>query len=123
MDISSLYTEFNEALQQEIKYIQDPQRGGDSKFILRNGQLMGNYGNKFIYEFITEVPIELDDDTPINIRYASESIGGSIVNISGLRVQVGPSEDIGSKIAEIVITANASFLLGVCLSNAKSDNF
>jgi len=111
MDTSSLYTEFNGALQQEIKYIQDPQRGGDSKFVLRNGQLMGNYGDKFIYEFITEVPIELDDDTPINIRYANESISGSIVNVSGLRVLVGLSEDIGSKIPEIVLTANASFLL------------
>ena len=72
---------------------------------------MGNYGDKFIYEFITEVPIELDDDTPINIRYANESISGSIVNVSGLRILVGLSKDIGSKVTEIVITANASFLL------------
>lgn len=111
MDVSSIYTEFDEALQQEIDYIQDPERGGDSKFILRNGQLVGNYGDKFIYEFFTEVPIELDDDTPINIRHANESISGSIVNVSGLRTLIGLSQDIGSKVTEIVITANASFLL------------
>jgi superfamily I DNA and/or RNA helicase/ssDNA-binding Zn-finger/Zn-ribbon topoisomerase 1 len=109
MDPSSLYSEFNEALQQEIDYIQHT--GGDSKFILRNGQLVDNYGGKFIYEFITEVPIELDDDAPINIKYANESISGSIVNVNGLKVLVGLNEDIGSNIPEIVITANASFLL------------
>ncbi len=109
MDTSSLYSEFNEALQQEIDYIQ--QSGGDSKFVLRNGHLVDNYEGKFIYEFITEVPIELDDDAPINIKYANESISGSIVNVNGLRVLVGLNEDIGSNIPEIVITANASFIL------------
>jgi len=83
-----------EALQQEIKYIQDPERGDGSKFVLRNGQLIDNYGGKFIYEFITDVPIELEDDTPINIRYAGESTSGSIVNVNGLRVLVGLNEDI-----------------------------
>lgn len=36
MDPPSLYKEFNEALQQEMEYIQ--QSGGDSKSILRNGK-------------------------------------------------------------------------------------
>jgi len=109
MDTSSLYREFNEALQQEIKYIQES--GGDSKFVLRNGQLVDSYGGRFIYEFVTDVPIELDDDTPVNIKFGNESINGSVINVNGLRVLVGLSEDMNSKIPEIVITANASFLL------------
>ena len=117
MDTSSLYREFTEALQQEIKYIQES--GGDSKFVLRNGQLADNYGGKFIYEFITDVPIELDDDTPVDIRCAGESITGSIINVNGLRVLLGLSKDIGGKIPEIVITANASFLLELLQERIK----
>jgi len=117
MDTASLYREFNEALQQEIKYIRES--GGDSKFVLRNGQLVDSYGGRFIYEFITDVPIELEDDTPINIRYGSESISGGIINVTGLKVLVGVSEDMGSKVPEIVITANASFLLELLQERIK----
>ncbi|HPP65015.1 MAG TPA: AAA domain-containing protein [Candidatus Paceibacterota bacterium] len=109
MDISSLLKEFNEALGQEIEYIKNT--GGDAKFILRNGQLVDNYGGKFIYEFITDTPIELNDDTPINIRHGGESISGNIITINGLKVLLGLNEDIGSQIPEITITANAYFLL------------
>ena len=42
MKTSSLFNEFNTALQQEIDYIKD--RGGDARFTLRNGQLVDNYG-------------------------------------------------------------------------------
>ena len=109
MDKSSLLKEFNEALGQEIEYIKNT--GGDAKFILRNGQLVDSYGGKFIYEFITDVPIELDDDTHINIRYGGESISGSIITINGLKVLLSLNGDIGSKIPEITITASAYFLL------------
>lgn len=109
MDKSSLFKEFNEGLNQEIEYIKES--GGDAKFILRNGQLVDNYGGKFVYEFITDVPIELDDDTPINIRYGSESISGGIITVNGLKVLLGLNEDIGTKIPEITITASAYFLL------------
>lgn len=111
MDISSLLKEFNEALGQEIKHIKNV--GGDVKFILRNGQLVNSEGGKFIYEFITDVPIELDYDTPINIKYADKSIGGSIISVNGLKVLLGLNEDIGSKIPEITIMASAYFLLEV----------
>jgi superfamily I DNA and/or RNA helicase len=117
MDASSLCKEFNEALQQEMKYIQES--GGDSKFVLRNGQLVDTYGGRFIYEFITDVPIELDDDTPVNIKYGNESINGSIINVNGLRLLIGLSGDMGSKIPEIVITANASFLLELLQERIK----
>jgi len=109
MDTSILLKEFKTALQQEINYIKD--KGGDAKFVLRNGQLVDNYGGKFIYEFITETPIELDDDTPINIRYGNELVSGSIISINGLKVLLGLNEDIGGKIPEIMITASAYFLL------------
>jgi ssDNA-binding Zn-finger/Zn-ribbon topoisomerase 1 len=109
MNKSSLLEEFRTALQEEIDYIKE--KGGDSKFVLRNGQLVDSYGGKFIYEFITETPIELDEDTPINIKYGTESVSGSIININGLKVLLGLNKDIGSKVTEITITASAYFLL------------
>lgn len=109
MDISSLLKEFSLALEQEIEYIKNT--GGDAKFILRNGQLVDNYGGKFIYKFTTDTPIELDDDAPVNIIYSGESISGSIITINGLRVLLGLNTDIGNKIPEITITASAYFLL------------
>lgn len=109
MDKFSLLKEFNLALEQEIKYIKHT--GGDAKFILRNGQLVNSDGGRFFYEFITDVPIELDDNTPINIKYGGESIMGSIITINGLKVSLGLNEDIGSKIPEITITASTYYLL------------
>ncbi len=109
IDRSSLLEEFSLALKQEIEYIK--RTGGDTKFILRNGQLIDSYGGKFIYEFVTDTPIELDDDTPVNIRYGGESISGSIITVNGLRVLLGLDKNIGSKIPEIIIIASAYFLL------------
>ena len=109
MDTFSLCREFNEALQEEVRYIQES--GGESKFLLRDGRLVDNYGGRFIYEFVTEAPIELEDDTPINIKYAGQSISGSIIAVNGPKVLVGLDQDVGSRIPEIMITTNASFLL------------
>lgn len=96
MDQSTLFKEFKIALEQEIKYIKET--GGDAKFILRDGQLVDTDGGKFIYEFVTDTPIELENDTPINIRYGNESITGSIIAVNGLRVLLGLNKNIGSKI-------------------------
>jgi len=109
MDTSSLCSEFNEALQEEVKYIQ--KSGGDSRFLLRDGHLVENYGGKFIYEFMADAPIELEDDTPIDIKYAGQSISGSLVTVNGLKILIGLSQDIGDRIPEITITTKASFLL------------
>jgi len=121
MDKFSLLKEFDEALGQEIEYIKTT--GGDAKFILRNGQLVYNDGGKFIYEFVTDTPIELDDDTPINIKYGNESVSGSIITINGLKVLLSLDKDVGRKVPEIVITASAYFLLEILqemISNINS---
>jgi broad-specificity NMP kinase/DNA-directed RNA polymerase subunit RPC12/RpoP len=111
MDKSSLLQEFKEALAQEIEHIK--KTGGDSKFILRDGSLVNDYGGKFIYEFITDVPIEIDDDTPVNIKYGDKSINGSIISINGLKVLVNLDENIGNKIPEIIIIVSPYYLLEI----------
>ena len=109
MDQSTLFKEFKTALGEEIKYIKET--GGDARFILRDGQLVDTDGGNFIYEFVTDTPIELDNDTPINIRYGSESITGSIIAVNGLKVLLGLNENLGNKIPEVVIIASPYFLL------------
>lgn len=109
MDKSILFKEFKTALTEEIKYIKET--GGDARFILRDGQLVDNDGGNFIYEFITDTPLELGDDTPINIKHGEQSVTGSIVAVNGLKVLLGLNEDIGSRITEMVITASPYFLL------------
>jgi hypothetical protein len=111
MDKSSLLQEFKEALAQEIEHIK--KTGGDSKFILRDGSLVNDYGRKFIYEFITDVPIEIDDDTPVNIKYGDKSINGSIISVNGLKVLVNLDENIGNKVSEIIIIVSPYYLLEI----------
>jgi len=117
MSPNELYKEFMEALQHEIEYIKET--GGDVRFILRNGILVENQGEMFIYEFITDEPIELDDDIPIIIRYGNETTNGNIVSINGLKVLLGLSKNIGHKIPEIILTASAYFLLEILQQRLK----
>lgn len=109
MDVTSLLKEFNQAIGEEINYIKES--GGDKKIILHNGQLVNNSGGKFIYEFVTDSPLELEDDTPVSIRYGGESINGGIVAVNGLNVLIGLNNNLGEKIPEVTLSINAYFLL------------
>jgi superfamily I DNA and/or RNA helicase len=111
MKIDKLLQEFDTALNQEIEHIK--KTGGNARFRLRDGKLIDSHKDKFIYEFITETPLDFEDNTPINIKYGNDSVRGSIISINGLRVLLGLSENIGSKIPEIEIIASAYFLLEI----------
>lgn len=113
MDTTSLLKEFNQAVNEEIAYIKES--GGDKKITLRNGQLVNSIGGKFIYEFITDSPLELEDDTPVSIRYGGESINGGIVSVKGLNVLISLNNDLGSKMPEVTLSVNACFLLELLL--------
>ncbi len=106
-----LIDSFQGALEEEIDYIKE--KGGENKFVCRNGELIEEHGGKFIYEFVSNSPINIEDDTPISIRYGNENIMGSIVSIDGLRVFIALNESIGQRVTEIRITVNPYFLLEI----------
>jgi superfamily I DNA and/or RNA helicase len=107
----TIIEELKKALDDEISYLKE--HGGDTKFNCRNGILIQASGNRYIYEFILEMPINLQEDTPISINYGGKTIIGSILRLEGVKITVTLNQDIGQKVAEITVIANPYFLLEI----------
>lgn len=111
MIFSILCNEFVEALKREINYIKQNEK--EIRFVLREGQLVEKYGDFFIYKFLTESSLEIDEDIPIKLRYKGTIYEGNIVGINGCEVLIGSSEDLGEEVSEIIIEADHSYLLEI----------
>jgi len=101
--------EMKKALDDEILYLK--QHGGDTKFNCKNGVLINTQGNHFIYEFILETPVNLQEDTPISVSYQAQTIIGSILRLEGVKITIALNQNIGQKVTEITVIANPYFLL------------
>lgn len=109
MDGKALIGEFKTALDDEIEYLKE--HGGDKKLVCKNGVLVHAGGNRYVYEFLLEVPTSVQEDTPISIRFGSETVLGSVVLIEGVKITLALNQNIGQKVAEITVIANPYFLL------------
>ncbi len=111
MNKELLFKEFKTALIEEIEHIK--KSGGNVKIFLFDGKLISVQGNRFIYEFVTETPIELNDDTPIAIRYNDETLKGNIITIDGVKVQLELEKNLGEKVPQVILTTSTYFLLEI----------
>lgn len=107
----NLITEFQQALNEEIEYIKE--KGGGIKLIGRDGELEGRRGDYFIYLFLIDNPSDLPDDSPIEVRFGDEVTKGYVISLEGLKLRVVLEDDIGSRLPEVIITANPYYLLEI----------
>ena len=104
-----LLKEMIKALDDEILYLK--KYGEVSKFVCKNGVLIKNHEDQYVYEFILENPIIFQEDTPISINYGGQTIIGSIAKIEGVKIIIVINQFIGDKVPEIIVIANPYFLL------------
>lgn len=109
MPTDRLITDFRAALDEEIAYLKN--QGGDKKVACKNGVLIKEGGGRWIYEFLLEAPTAIDEDASISALHGADTVLGSIVQLEGLKIVIALTQDIGPRVAELVITANPYFLL------------
>jgi hypothetical protein len=109
MELKSLCENFIKAIKEEIDYIKQNEK--EIKFVLRDGQFVEKYGDFFIYQFLTESPLQIDEDTPVRLRYRNSVHEGNIIGINGCEVYIGSNQYLGEKISEIKVELDNTYLL------------
>lgn len=106
---SHLFSEFIQALQQEIEVLKK-RRGGNTVRLL-NGRLLRETGGLWIYHFQMESILAALDDTPGEIEIDGRQYKCQIISVKGLEVHLALEKNFGPQIPEAVIQTNLWFLL------------
>ena len=96
------------ALEANIEYLKQE---GSSQLKVKNGQLINNIDDIYIYEFELEFFQEIEPDTEIDIRVKNESASGRVVAINDKNVQIGLDKNIGPTIPEAWLIISNYYLL------------
>ena len=67
------------AIQANIEYLQ---KEGSSSLKLRNGELVSNVDDLFIYEFELEFFQEIEEEADVEIRVGKESASGKVIGLT-----------------------------------------
>ncbi len=121
MDKESLIKEFIEAIEIEIKTIRKKNKG-PINYKIFDGEMTQVSRNKFVYTFTSEEPIEIEEDTPIQIKVGDKKIDGNIMAISGLKILISIEENIGHSVKQAILIADPTFLLRKLIERLKTNH-
>jgi hypothetical protein len=74
--VESYIKEMLLALEANIEYLRQE---GSGQLRVKNGQLLNNVGDVYIYEFTLEFFQNVEPDTDVEVRVRSESANGRVV--------------------------------------------
>lgn len=116
MSMNNYIKEMLLALEANIEYLK--QEGG-SQLKVKNGQLINNIDDIYIYEFELEFFQEIEPDTEIDIRVKNENVSGRVLAINDKNVQVGLDKNIGPSIPEAWLIISNYYLLQLLYDKLK----
>ena len=109
MNITNSYTdEMLEALAANIEYLKTV---GDSQIKIRNGELVNEQADLYIYIFELDFLQNLDVDAEIEVRLNHQSASGKVIAVNDNKLQVQLDTNLGTKIAEAMLIVSSYFLL------------
>lgn len=96
------------AIKANIEYLRQE---GSNQIYIKNGILLNNTEDFFIYQFELEFFQDIEPDTEVEVRIQRENIDGKIVKMQGKSLQIALSKNIGVKISEARIILSSYYLL------------
>ena len=90
----------------------------------KNGHLIENIGNLFIYKFTLEDVFDIPDDTDVIIKMDGNSYKSIVVNCNGLELILSCEHDLGDNVSITILISNANLLesLKKLLIDIQSEN-
>ncbi|BAZ34084.1 serine/threonine protein kinase [Cylindrospermum sp. NIES-4074] len=110
MKYSEYQKEFNQALDDEIKYLR---KSGGQKTFLSDGTLLDKRkrSGQYIYSFTTDTELRFPDDTPVDLEYKGKKYSGILVSVEGFDIILALQNNLGEKIAVATLYTSPWFLL------------
>lgn len=108
-DISGLLTEFDKALEDEIKAVKT--RGGDRTLVLKDGKFIGEIIGGSVYQFNVERKIPVADETPAQIEIMGKNYRASIISFLEFKLQVRIADFDGERIPFALLKIDATYVL------------
>lgn len=105
---SSHIEEMLQALRANIEYLKIH---GNSQMAVKNGELVANIGDLWIYQFELDFFQDLDPDMDIEVRVGYESIEGKVVGVEDKIIQIQVGKSLGKKISQARIIVTSYYLL------------
>lgn len=97
-----------EALRANIEYLKTV---GDSQIKIRNGELVDEQGDLYIYVFELDFLQSLDVDAEIEVKVQGKSATGKVIAINDNKLQIQLDTNLGSHINEALLIVSSYFLL------------
>jgi len=109
-DISGLLTEFDIAVEDEIKAVKT--RGGDRILVvLKDGRFIGEIAGERVYQFNLERKIPVVDETPAQIEIIGRNYRASIVRFLEFKLEVRITDFDGEQIPSARLKIDATYVL------------
>jgi len=108
-NISGLLTEFDKALEDEIKAVKT--RGGDRTLALKDGKFVREIAGGRVYQFNLERKVPVADETPAQIEIRGRNYGASIVRFLEFKLEVRITDFEGDQIPFAFLKIDATYVL------------
>lgn len=96
------------AITANINYLRSE---GNDTLRVKNGQLITNLGDIFIYKFELDFFQDIETDSEIEIKFRSNSTSGKVIAIDEKSIQIQTEKYLGTSIAEARIIITSYYLL------------
>lgn len=108
MTITNYTDEMLEALRANIEYLKTV---GSSQIKIRNGELVDEQGDLYIYAFELDFLQNLDVDAEIEVRVHNQSATGKVIALSDNKLQIQLDTNLGTHISDALLIVSSYFLL------------
>ncbi|OPY63397.1 MAG: RecBCD enzyme subunit RecD [Pelotomaculum sp. PtaU1.Bin065] len=110
MGAAGIISEFNNALAEEVAYLQ---REGGRPLLIIDGVLVDRGENGFLYIFELEIEAFLLDGTPVRVETGLRETRGEVISIRGSELTLALHENIGDFVERADVFCEPWFLLSV----------
>jgi len=111
-EIESLLT----AIELELKEIKQT----NFNVVLENGAFLNEAGNRWIYLFRTDAPIDIVDDSEVKVEIKSKSVNAVIISSFGLQIKIAFQENFGETIESILVKIQTNAILRLLFSKLQN---
>lgn len=108
-DVKELLTEFDKALEDEIKAVKT--RGGNIRLALRDGRFVREMAGGRVYQFDLERKIPVMDETPAQIEIMGRDYRATVVRFLEFKLEVRIMNFEGEKIPFAFLKIDATYVL------------
>lgn len=108
MTITKYTDEMLEALRANIEYLKTV---GDSQIKIRNGELVDEQGDLYIYAFELDFLQSLDADAEIEVRVHDKSASGKVIALNENKLTIQLDTNLGAHINDAILIISSYFLL------------